>query len=101
MLDSADQLVHLVEHHATLGHLGGGLAQDDAVFGTTFLVLVVVGGACFGWIASLHFFERWSLPTLDQLRKPAKPWHQRFNGLDLPRLMNEFQQQIEKGKSER
>jgi len=57
---AAALVLEVVARHLRL--LGGGLAQDDSAFGSTFLVLVLIGGACFGWIASLRLLERWSAP---------------------------------------
>jgi hypothetical protein len=55
-------VLEVVARHARL--LGGGLAQDDSALATTFVVLLALGGACFGWLANWARVERWVLPWL-------------------------------------
>lgn len=53
-------VLEVVARHLRL--LGGGLQQDDSAFGAVFVVLLALGGACFGWATGLARVERWALP---------------------------------------
>ncbi|MCY2958892.1 MAG: hypothetical protein NTY35_01910 [Planctomycetota bacterium] len=65
-------VLEVVARHLRL--LGGGLAQDDSAFATTFAVLLALGGGCFGWIANLRKLERWALPWLIAATAAAGYW---------------------------
>lgn len=65
-------VLEVVARHLRL--LGGGLAQDDSAFATTFAALVALGALCFGWIGNLRRLERWSAPWLVAATAAAGYW---------------------------
>lgn len=65
-------VLEVVARHVRL--FGGGLAQDDSVFAGVFVLLVALGGVCFGWIANLKPLERWALPWLVAAAAAATYW---------------------------